>query len=110
MRKPTLLIFAVLALLTFGAASCAPSAPAATGDLPARVNAQQAADILAETENAVLLDVREPVEWAQDGRSPDALLISLGELESRLDELDKDDPVVVICRSGNRSRRTMSYG
>lgn len=54
---------------------------------------------------AQLVDVREPSEWAQTGVIAEAKLISLGDLEKRApDELAKDKPVYVICRSGNRSR------
>jgi rhodanese-related sulfurtransferase len=57
-------------------------------------------------EDALLLDVREDNEWAV-GRLPNARHIRLGELSKRLSELEKfkDKPVVVYCRSGNRSAR-----
>ncbi|MEA5077769.1 MAG: rhodanese-like domain-containing protein, partial [Anaerolineaceae bacterium] len=34
---------------------------------------------------------------------PGATLIPLGELANRLSELPKDQEIVVVCRSGNRS-------
>ena len=34
---------------------------------------------------------------------PTALHIPMGELGARLDELDKNRPVIVVCRSGRRS-------
>ncbi|WP_135548129.1 sulfurtransferase TusA family protein [Paenibacillus cymbidii] len=57
---------------------------------------------LAGREPLTLLDVREPAEYAF-GRIPGALPIPLGELESRLRELNRNDAVYVICRSGVRS-------
>ncbi|MGE5763905.1 MAG: rhodanese-like domain-containing protein [Mycobacterium leprae] len=51
---------------------------------------------------AVLLDVRDAWEW-QAGRARDALHIPLAALPGRLAELPTDRPVIVICRSGNRS-------
>ena len=48
-----------------------------------------------------LLDVREPREYQichLDGK-----LIPLGQLPSRLDELDRNAHIVVHCRSGGRS-------
>jgi rhodanese-related sulfurtransferase len=51
---------------------------------------------------AFILDVREPQEW-EAGHIPEATLIPLGELASRVDELPKDQDIVVVCRSGNRS-------
>ena len=51
----------------------------------------------------VVVDVREPWEYRK-GHVPGALLIPLGELDSRLNELDPERPVAVICASGNRSQ------
>ena len=51
------------------------------------------------------MDVREPSEWAETGVPEGAVLIPLGELEARGPaELQADQPVYVICRSGNRSQ------
>src|SRR5437763_690297 len=52
----------------------------------------------------VFVDVRQPEEWEQ-GTIPGAVKISLGELEDRLDELDKNKKYIMVCRSGNRSNR-----
>ena len=51
---------------------------------------------------AYALDVREREEFA-GGHVPGAVNIPMGQLAGRLDEVDRDRPVVVICRSGNRS-------
>ena len=51
---------------------------------------------------AYLLDVREPEEW-DAGHAPEAVHIPLGELGARYTELGRDQPLYVICRSGNRS-------
>ena len=51
---------------------------------------------------AVLLDVREPVEW-EAGHAPEALLIPMGEVSQRRAELPRDGRIVVVCRSGGRS-------
>jgi len=50
----------------------------------------------------VLLDVRTPEEFAS-GHISGAVIISVETLASRLDEIPRDLPVVVYCRSGNRS-------
>ena len=62
---------------------------------------QDAAEL--RDQGAFILDVRQPEEW-QEVHIPGATLIPLGELAGRLDEVPKDKPVVVYCRSGNRSR------
>jgi rhodanese-related sulfurtransferase len=51
----------------------------------------------------VVVDVREPWEYRQ-GHVPGAVLIPLGQLSARLNELDPQRPVAVICASGNRSQ------
>ncbi|AAZ98352.1 rhodanese-like protein [Thiobacillus denitrificans ATCC 25259] len=55
-------------------------------------------------DDALVLDVREDKEYAA-GHIPKAKHIPLGQLQSRLSELDKhkNKPVLVTCRSGNRS-------
>jgi rhodanese-related sulfurtransferase len=55
-----------------------------------------------QDQGAFILDVREPDEWA-DGHIAGATLIPLGQLETRLMELPKDQTIVVVCRTGNRS-------
>ena len=52
----------------------------------------------------LLLDVRTQAEY-DEGHINDPTLIPVDELESRLDEISeyKDKPVLVYCRSGNRS-------
>jgi rhodanese-related sulfurtransferase len=52
---------------------------------------------------AFILDVRQPEEW-QEYHVPGSTLIPLGELEGRVDELPRDQEIVVVCRSGNRSQ------
>ncbi len=54
--------------------------------------------------DAFVLDVREPSEY-EGGHLLNAKLIPLGKLKERVGELEKykDKPLVVVCRSGNRS-------
>lgn len=51
-----------------------------------------------------LLDVRTQEEW-NETHIPDTTLIPLDELESRLSELPRGQEIVVVCRSGNRSKQ-----
>jgi rhodanese-related sulfurtransferase len=51
---------------------------------------------------AFILDVRQPEEW-NEFHVPDSTLIPLGELVARAAELPKDQEIVIVCRSGNRS-------
>ena len=56
-----------------------------------------------ETNDGVLLDVREPVEWAR-GTLPDSATIALSFLPGSMSRLDPDRPTLVVCRAGNRSQ------
>jgi rhodanese-related sulfurtransferase len=63
---------------------------------------------LKQGEKFEILDVRELEEWAS-GHIPEARHIPLGELEARHKELTKDQEIVVVCRSGNRSGIACQY-
>ena len=56
----------------------------------------------------VLLDVREPFEW-EIAKIPGAILIPLGDLPTRLDELNASDNIVVQCKSGGRSANAVQF-
>ncbi|MDD4946268.1 MAG: rhodanese-like domain-containing protein [Gallionella sp.] len=64
----------------------------------------QGAVQLINHKNAFVLDVREPSEY-KAGHLLNSRLIPLGKLKESIGEIEKykDVPVVVVCRSGNRS-------
>ncbi|MBI5961050.1 MAG: rhodanese-like domain-containing protein [Chloroflexi bacterium] len=69
------------------------------------VQVQEAYDRLNGNENALIVDVRQPEEWATTGIPVGAELISLPDVQARAaNELPKDKEIFVICNSGNRSR------
>ena len=51
----------------------------------------------------ILLDVRQPIEWEQDGVVPGAERIFVADLPARLAELPEGEPVTVFCKSGSRA-------
>lgn len=55
-----------------------------------------------------ILDVREDYEW-DEGHIVGACHIPLDELPTRLEELDPDEDLYVICRSGGRSLRAVQW-
>jgi molybdopterin/thiamine biosynthesis adenylyltransferase/rhodanese-related sulfurtransferase len=57
---------------------------------------------IAQNDNVVLIDVREPHEW-EINRIPGAILIPKDTLGSKLAELDQSKEFVVHCKSGVRS-------
>lgn len=63
---------------------------------------EQLGQKLQSGEQIVVLDVREPAEYAFM-HIPNAVSIPLGELEGRLGELNKQDEIYVVCRTGTRS-------
>jgi rhodanese-related sulfurtransferase len=67
------------------------------------VSAEEAAVLIRSTE-PLILDVRTPGEFAQ-GHLPGAKLIPVQVLEAQIAQLgdDKDQPLFIYCRSGNRS-------
>ena len=55
-------------------------------------------------EQVQIIDVREPDEYHGPlGHITDARLIPLDKLGTRIDEIDRDKPVVTVCRGGGRS-------
>jgi rhodanese-related sulfurtransferase len=70
------------------------------GNEPREISREEARKLL--DEGAQLVDVRADHEW-EAGRIAGARHLPLPELPQRTDELDKDRPVVVYCRGGNRS-------
>lgn len=63
---------------------------------------------LAAAASLQLLDVREAFEVAL-AALPHTHHIPLAELPGRLDELDQDKPVVVLCHHGIRSAQAAAY-
>lgn len=59
--------------------------------------------------NALVLDVREESEFS-NGHLLNAKLIPLGKLKDRIGELERyrEQPIVVVCRSGQRSASACS--
>jgi len=66
-------------------------------------NAAQTVQLL-NRENGVVVDVCEPKEFST-GHIPNAVNLPLSSLKNRLPDLQKykDKPIIVSCRTGNRS-------
>ena len=75
--------------------------PQQPAPLPPTVSVSQASALRAQ--GALLVDVRQPEEWAQ-GHVPGSALIPIDDLPSRLRDLPRDRKIVVVCHSGKRSR------
>ncbi|MBY0099676.1 sulfurtransferase TusA family protein [Mesobacillus maritimus] len=69
---------------------------------PHVINNDELVAKLDSDENLVVLDVRETAEYAFN-HIPHAISIPLEELEQRLGELEQDQEIYVVCRTGSRS-------
>jgi rhodanese-related sulfurtransferase len=57
-----------------------------------------------------IIDVRRPDEWVGEyGHIAEAELITLNTLPNRIHELNKDEIVVFVCRSGSRSAQAAAF-
>ncbi len=97
-----LLLAVVTAVALFAFLTSVPLPTAAQGRTLARINPQEYQSKFAGTAGHVLLDVRTPAEF-NSGHIANAVNISVETLASRLNEVPKGMPIVVYCRSGNRS-------
>ena len=81
------------------------AATGAAGDAAVRtIAAADAVALVAERGDLVIIDVREPSEFAA-GHVPGAVNLDFngGQLQAELDSLDADAAYLLYCRSGNRS-------
>ena len=103
MRRPIVQIgiLIVAAIIIFLIATAGGEQANKTTGLPAFVSVDEAYQMYQD--GTFVLDVRTPEEW-NEFHAPDTTLIPLDELAARVNELPKDQPIVVICRSGNRSQ------
>ncbi len=64
------------------------------------------------SDDATFLDIREQDEWDL-GHAPNAVHIPMTQLAERVDELvpflDRDEALVITCRSGGRVQRVMPW-
>lgn len=51
----------------------------------------------------IIVDVRTPGEWVEDGHADCSVNYPLDQFESKIEELKKYDKVTLVCRSGNRA-------
>lgn len=72
------------------------------------ISANEVQQRMENGEKLNLIDVRE-VDEVQTGHIPGITHISLGLLEFRVHELDKNKPYFMVCRSGGRSGKATQY-
>lgn len=76
--------------------------PATLTDVDAELSPQQVSELLSERSDIQLIDVREQHE-VDAGRLAGSRHIPLGELTSHAESIEREKPIVFVCRSGARS-------
>jgi rhodanese-related sulfurtransferase len=94
-----------------GLSACAPQVgEAPRSDEPAVISASDLLTRMHEGSAPFLLDVREPEELrGPEGVLPGVKNIPLGQISEHVDEIPRDQEVVVICRSGARSHSAIQW-
>lgn len=99
--KTVLVLFLAILALSFTCAAEEGSDPGYRDIDVAAAKEMLASDL---REQVLVLDVRQPDEY-EEGHIEGAVPIPLGELASRLDEIDHTKTILVVCWSGFRSSR-----
>jgi molybdopterin/thiamine biosynthesis adenylyltransferase/rhodanese-related sulfurtransferase/molybdopterin converting factor small subunit len=90
-----------------GVTSAAPAAAPVEGD-GLEISAVDLKTRLDRGDDLVIVDVREPQEY-QINRIQGSLLIPLGDVSRRYQELDPESEIIVQCRSGVRSAKAADF-
>ena len=100
MKKLVLFLLAVM-LLT----ACGQDKENNQGAVYVNITAEEAKQIIDSEEGYIILDVREQDEY-DAGHIPGAILISHEEIAEKAEDVltDKDQLILVYCRSGRRSK------
>ena len=72
------------------------------------ISTQELNDLFSKKSDFTLLDVRENEEIAI-AKIQSSTHIPMGQIVDRIDEIDKNKPVIVMCHSGGRSARVGVY-
>jgi len=88
--------------------ACAPLLPSLMTDHPLEVSVQEAHRQLHAAQPPLLIDVREPSEFAVC-QIPGARLIPMATVPERLAEIPRDLPVLIHCHHGGRSLRVTQF-
>lgn len=72
------------------------------------ITSKEVQERLEQGEQLHLIDVRE-LDEIQAGHIEGISHIPVGSIESRVNELSKDTPYIIVCRSGARSGRATEY-
>lgn len=97
---------AFLLLLLFATVFLTGCSSSKKGNSYVQITQEEAKDMMNESDENIILDVREDFEYAS-AHIPNAQLLPLGEIDAESAEAvipSKESTVLVYCRSGNRSK------
>ena len=99
--KKLIVLFLAVMLLT----ACGQDKENDQGAVYMNITAEEAKQIMDSEEGYIILDVRTQEEY-DEGHIPGAIVISHEEIEEKAEEVltDKDQLILVYCRSGRRSK------
>ena len=99
--KRLIILFLAVMLLT----ACGQDKESDQGAVYVNITAEEAKQIMDSEEGYIILDVRTQEEYDQ-GHIPGAIVISHEEIADKVEDVltDKDQLILVYCRSGRRSK------
>ena len=109
-ERKTLFLVALLAVLLTVLAACGGGSAQTTAQIP-QVTAHEVYERLPDLETGlILLDVRTPEEWINNGHIAGATLLPLEELGYLVSsDLPRDTEIIVYCHGGDRSTPAAEY-
>jgi rhodanese-related sulfurtransferase len=96
-------IIAVSALIIYYTQIHLPSTTISFGE----VTVEEAKSLVESNVSLIIVDVRTREEY-DSGHIEGAILIPVSELEGRINELSKEEELLIYCRTGNRSSNSVN--
>ncbi|MEE9509084.1 MAG: rhodanese-like domain-containing protein [Candidatus Bathyarchaeia archaeon] len=96
-------IIAVSALIIYYTQIHLPSTTISFGD----VTVEEAKSLVESNVSLIIVDVRTREEY-DSGHIEGAILLPVSELEGRINELSKEEELLIYCRTGNRSSNSVN--
>ena len=97
------IIISVSALIIYYTQIHLPSTTISFGD----VTVEEAKSLVESNVSLIIVDVRTREEY-DSGHIEGAILIPVSELEGRINELSKEEELLIYCRTGNRSSNSVN--
>ena len=99
-----------LLIISLIAVGCQSQAPETSGESLSygEITPDEVMSWMEDGKEFQLVDVREDHEY-DEAHIPGAILLPLGQLEAKYKQLDPEDVIVLVCRSGRRSGEAAEF-